>query len=82
MLLTTSHEFLSFSIAYLSDVGVLLYFISFHVINLISLIQLSMSSDQLEENLSVLLKDVERQKPQRKSNNLITMVCICNRDLL
>ncbi|KAG0726121.1 39S ribosomal protein L1, mitochondrial [Chionoecetes opilio] len=38
--------------------------------------QLSMSNDQLEENLSAVLKEVERQKPPRKSSNLITMVMI------
>lgn len=38
--------------------------------------RLSLSPDQLEENLSVLLKDVENQKPQRKSGNLITLAKI------
>lgn len=80
-LLITSLEFPVCSLAYPNNIKELLYYVSFHVIDLISFIQLSLSPDQLEENLSVLLKDVENQKPQRKSGNLITLVCMFNINL-
>nr|XP_053633042.1 39S ribosomal protein L1, mitochondrial-like [Cherax quadricarinatus] len=36
--------------------------------------RLGMTDEQLEENLSALLNDVENQKPQKKSDQLITLV--------
>lgn len=38
--------------------------------------QLGMSNDQLEENLAALLEDVEKQRPQKKSSSIVTMVCL------
>uniref|UniRef100_A0A0P4WD89 Ribosomal protein L1 n=1 Tax=Scylla olivacea TaxID=85551 RepID=A0A0P4WD89_SCYOL len=38
--------------------------------------RLNMPSEQLEENLSALLKDVDKQKPNKKSNDLITRAII------
>lgn len=38
--------------------------------------QLGMSNEQLEENLAALLEDVEKQRPQKKSSSLVTMVCL------
>ncbi|XP_047496754.1 39S ribosomal protein L1, mitochondrial-like [Penaeus chinensis] len=38
--------------------------------------RLSMTDEQLEENLASLISDVEKQRPQRKSDNLVTMVVV------
>ncbi|XP_045134885.1 39S ribosomal protein L1, mitochondrial-like [Portunus trituberculatus] len=38
--------------------------------------RLGMSNEQLEDNLSVLLQDVNQQKPNKKSNDLITRAII------
>lgn len=65
----TYHLSLSFSVL----LSLLYYASDMHCT---SIKQLSMSTDHLEENLAVLLDDVEKQKPQRKSDNLVTMVCM------